>query len=271
LAFSIRPRPPALCRSRDVLTDDERLGCNPWGSPQGGYTINPRFGMTDQTCGFVAEKLCPNNTGNPMAGFTVLPGPPPAVSFVPDEFGGLPQDNFGLNVLPTGSGPGAIACGTLGLGPGCTWADIAAAGAGAVVGAFAPEPTPPTTSTGPCPGLFSVQGPDGNCINLTDLAPGGDPAVTPQAGVAVLGLYGAGMRPTESGRIVRKCHPGWVLGNDGVCYDGLPRRKRMWDPGVKPLLTGGERNAIRIAASAGKKLKRAQKQLKKASKALDNC
>jgi len=59
-----------------------------------------------------------------------------------------------------------------------------------------------------------------------------------------------------------------VLGNDGLCYDHLPRGDRMWIPARKPLLTGGERNAIKVAARAGGKIQRAQKDLKKASKAL---
>ena len=135
---------------------------------------------------------------------------------------------------------------------------------------------------GECPGAFSVRDPiTGNCIDLTALPPGGDPAMTgpvlsapAQAdgyGPAVKGIFGVGIVPRVEVQTVRRCPPGTALGKDGVCYEGLGRNspKRAWPMGMKPLLTPGERRAIRIATSAAGKLKRAQKGLKKAGKALE--
>jgi len=151
-----------------------------------------------------------------------------------------------------------------------------------------PKLKPPTLSGftafegdgAPCPGLFSVRGPDGVCINLGDLAPGGDPAITGQQptnggpggfGAAVHGRFGVGMMPRVEVQAVRRCPAGMALGKDGVCYDGLGRNspKREWPMGMKPLLTPGERNAIRIASKAAGKLARSKKSLRKASKALE--
>ena len=132
---------------------------------------------------------------------------------------------------------------------------------------------------GDCPGAWSVRGPGGTCIDLTALPPGGDPAVTGGVqlpggsdgyGAAVRGLYGVGIQPRVEAQTVRRCPPGTALGKDGVCYEGLHRNspKRAWPMGMKPLMTGGDRAAIRKAASAAAKLGRAKKTLSKASKAL---
>jgi len=87
-------------------------------------------------------------------------------------------------------------------------------------------------------------------------------------GEAVMGRYGVALQPAVMTETRRRCPTGSVLGKDGFCYDSLPRKDRMWVPARKPLLTGGERHAIAVAARAGGKIQRAQKQLKKASKAL---
>lgn len=107
------------------------------------------------------------------------------------------------------------------------------------------------------------------CIVPGDIFPGGDPGMVEAGGTPVRGLYGAGFSPTTESRQVRRCPPGFVLGKDNVCYDHLPRSKRKWDPGMKPLMTGGDRAAIRKAATAARKLKRAKKQLKKSARALE--
>jgi hypothetical protein len=141
------------------------------------------------------------------------------------------------------------------------------------VSSFAPE------GAGDCPGAFSVRI-AGQCVDLTALPPGGDPAVTGQVGPGVsleapqgmgrlvTGYYGIGVIPSVEARTVRECPPGFKLGKDGVCYEHLSRTQRMWDPGVKPLLTGGDRAAIARAARAAGALERSKKSLKKASKAL---
>jgi hypothetical protein len=134
---------------------------------------------------------------------------------------------------------------------------------------------------GPCPGIGVVRDPiTGNCVDLTALPPGGDPAIigpTPQVsptqgfGPAVNGRFGVGLVPRVDVQTVRRCPAGMALGKDGVCYDGLGRNspKRQWPMGMKPLLTPGERRAIRVAASAANKLKRSKKSLMKASRALE--
>jgi len=131
-----------------------------------------------------------------------------------------------------------------------------------------------------CPGATSVRIGD-KCVNLTDLGPGGDPAITGAMngngsrangfGAAVKGRFGVGILPRVDVQTVKRCPRGMALGLDGVCYDGLGRNspKRAWPMGVKPLLTGGDRNAIAKAASAGRKLERSKRQLKKAAKALE--
>lgn len=106
-------------------------------------------------------------------------------------------------------------------------------------------------------------------MNVLDAAPGGDPLFSAPVGEAVMGRYGPGIRPGVETIDRRVCPPGFVLGKDEVCYERLSRKRRKWDPGMKPLLTGGDRAAIRKAAAAGRKLKRSKKQLKKASRALE--
>ena len=144
--------------------------------------------------------------------------------------------------------------------------------------------TPGSGRNGDCPGFFNVKI-AGQCVDLGSVLPGGDPMVTGQTtgtssrvdvegvdfGEPVNGRYGVGVIPRVEARAVRSCPTGMVLGEDGVCYKRSSIRKsdRAWDPGVKPLLTGGERNAIRRAAAAGRKLDRAKKQLKKAGRALE--
>lgn len=147
---------------------------------------------------------------------------------------------------------------------------------------FAPGNIPTSSGGGgggDCPGAFSVRI-GGRCVDLTALPPGGDPAVTGQVspgvslaapsgmGQLVAGYYGIGVVPRVEARTVRECPPGFKLGKDGVCYENLSRTQRMWDPGVKPLLTGGDRNAIARAARAAGKLERSKKAIRKASKAL---
>ena len=143
------------------------------------------------------------------------------------------------------------------------------------------DPFPGTSSMGftaPNGGGFGSGGPctfpsirvGDTCVDPTAVLPGGDPFTTPVTsyGAAVLGLYGEGRAPTMVSRSVRQCPPGYALGKDGVCYDHISNRNREHPKGRKPLLTGGEMNAITRAASAGRRLERAKKSLKRASKAL---
>lgn len=119
----------------------------------------------------------------------------------------------------------------------------------------------PASVSGPCPGLTSVVGPDGTCIDLLALPPGGRPALTPQMGAApvgnaTMGRFGAALVPGS--RIIDRavCLRGMVLGNDGLCYNskGFRNSDRMWPRGRRPLLTGGDMRAISIASRAATRL-----------------
>jgi|TARA_R110000787_G_scaffold213781_1_gene323236 hypothetical protein len=139
------------------------------------------------------------------------------------------------------------------------------------------EPTGPTQSI---PGNFRPQGAGcdfpavsigGRCVDPTAALPGGRPFVGPKGGdgyTPFFGRYGVAVAPEMEMRTVSKCPPGWVLGDDGQCYDHLARGQRMWNPGAKPLLTGGEMSAINKAARAAKRLGSTQKKLKAVSKTI---
>lgn len=138
---------------------------------------------------------------------------------------------------------------------------------------------------GDCPGLTNVKI-GGVCVDVADILPGGQPAVTGQttstgASGAIStargtfavtnGVYGAGFIPRVEVVPRRVCPEGTVLGKDGVCYEGLGRNspRRAHRLGVKPLMTAGDRAAIRKAKSAATKLERAKKSLKKTARALE--
>lgn len=134
-------------------------------------------------------------------------------------------------------------------------------------------------AAGECPGPFSIRV-MGRCVNLGSLPPGGKPAITGQVdtslaapvqgfGQPIAGWYGVGITPRVEVVDVSRCPPGFALGKDGICYQGLSRHKRRWDPGMKPLLTGGERAAIAKAARAARKLSTAKKSLARSAKALN--
>lgn len=153
----------------------------------------------------------------------------------------------------------------------------------------------------PIPGLFVGQGPAetagkkacaqrgmvidraGRCVNragISGLGPGAgllDPLGL-DLGAAVTGLFvdqttpvsvpmigASATAPFRETQVVRRCGRGNVLGIDGLCYDRKLLRKdqRMWPPGRKPLLTGGDLNAISRAARAAGRMKTQQKRLQK--------
>lgn len=126
-----------------------------------------------------------------------------------------------------------------------------------------------TTFSGPlvpeakCPeGQFGIPP---ACFDLVPGGPtqGGGMLITP--GEAVLGRYGAALQPSVQDRSVRRCMRGMVLGNDGLCYNrsDLKKSERWWIPARRPLLTGGDLNAISRAARAANKLQTQQKRLQK--------
>lgn len=199
--------------------------------------------------------------------------------------GGGFTGGFGLPSGPT-SGVGLegrapdTACTLAGIPAPCTWVDIALSAAGNLFGGQGSEPpagpsvpgtglnVPTGNGGGPC-GEGCFEAPGGRCVCPGDVFPGGDPFISAPSGQAVHGRFGVGVRPMERQRRQLKCPAGMVLGKDNVCYESLGRRQRKWDPGMKPLLTGGDRAAIRKAAAAARKLKRSRKMIRKASRALD--
>lgn len=86
-----------------------------------------------------------------------------------------------------------------------------------------------------------------------------------ELGEAVLGQYGAGLRPGSMVIDRAVCGRGMQLGNDGVCYNKsqISNKQRMWPAGRKPLLTGGDMRAISTAARAGKRMDLATSRLQK--------
>jgi len=89
------------------------------------------------------------------------------------------------------------------------------------------------------------------------------PPIGPSVGVAMIGQ--SAVAPFRTTTVIRRCGRGFVLATDGLCYDRKTLRKdqRMWPPGRKPLLTGGQLNAIAIAAKAAGRIKTQTKRLQK--------
>lgn len=118
-------------------------------------------------------------------------------------------------------------------------------------------------AAGPCPpGSVRVPPFIGPCVNT----PGGPVTgggVTLSYGEAVTARYGTALVPASRTLTVRRCPRGAVLANDGYCYNrgSLNKRDRMWIPARKPLLTGGDLNAITKANRAANKIKAQQKRL----------
>lgn len=118
---------------------------------------------------------------------------------------------------------------------------------------FAPEticlwPWRIDPTTGKCD-LFigDVEGPD---------RPGGG------NGMSLVTTGGSRVPDTEMRRY-RSCERGMVLGYDGWCYSKreISNKNRMWPKARRPLMTGGDLNAITTANRAAKRLQAKQKQL----------
>ena len=112
---------------------------------------------------------------------------------------------------------------------------------------------------GPClPPL--IRGPEGRCI-----APTSPLGARVLVGEATMGRYGAALIPGSQIVDRATCLRGMQLGNDGLCYNRgqITNKQRMWPAGRKPLLTGGQMNAISIAARAAKRLEVTTKRLQR--------
>jgi len=125
----------------------------------------------------------------------------------------------------------------------------------------------------PCPGRFNFELPNGSCFDPTKLPIGGAPPFTPGAemvpagdfGEAVQGRFGVALQPAQINSVRLMCPRGSVLGSDNLCYNrgNLARKDRKWIPGRKPLLTGGDLNAISRAARAARRMKLQTRRLQK--------
>lgn len=198
----------------------------------------------------------------------------------PDFGGGFGYSFNGNGGGGGGGGGGAPSwmCALLGRSQ-CSYADLIAAGVGWVIGGAGSgggggsEPPPGNGST---PGFTGDSPASGGCPDgqigypplCFDVQPGGGTTgggVVVTQGEAVMGRYGAALQPMTRTQTVARCLPGMVLGNDGLCYNRRDLRKdeRKWVPGRKPLLTGGDLNAISRAARAARRVKTQQKRLEK--------
>jgi len=117
---------------------------------------------------------------------------------------------------------------------------------------FRPEPpafSAPAPST-KCIWPSRIDPNTGRCrIFLGDQPGRDDPVATDDFGMAVRGAFGMpAIEPAVEMRQHRSCPTGMVLGRDGLCYPKAVLRRdskfREWRPGMRPILTGGERRGI---------------------------
>jgi hypothetical protein len=129
----------------------------------------------------------------------------------------------------------------------------------------------PPTGEAPIPGLVGDTCPDGSarilgrCVNPMAALPGGAPFISDPYGSAVKGQFGVALTPSMQPQTRLSCPRGMVLGMDDLCYNKRDLRKdeRKWVPPRKPLMTGGDLNAIAKAARAAARVKVQQKRLEK--------
>jgi len=142
-----------------------------------------------------------------------------------------------------------------------------------------------SSEPGGCPDGFSV-GPSGGCERAKSFsgpgncAPGtfwdpelqfcvspdsdfGGRQLADQFGQAVMGRFGAGLLPQVRQGVTLRCPRGAVLGIDSICYNrkDLDNDERKWPRGRRPLLTGGDLNAITRANRAARRVEATTKRL----------
>lgn len=205
------------------------------------------------------------------------PGGPPRARQMGGPVLALPQ-----NVIPGAIPPGGprASYGLLGGLLGAVGGFITGGPVGAVAGAIGgyssggappPPPPPPPPQTGGSvwanlanriPGIVSsqpsvcqpplVMDVDGQCRapgSPADVSVGGG-----MRGIVVEGVYGPALTPETENTVVRRCPPGFHLGHDDLCYEKLYKGERKWPAPRKPLLSGGDLNAIAKARRAAKRL-----------------
>jgi len=98
----------------------------------------------------------------------------------------------------------------------------------------------------------------GRCVKvgligtMERLIPGGATGLQPMLedfGEAVMGRFGAALVPAQFATTRLRCPRGAVLGMDNLCYNkrDLKKSERKWNPGTRPILTGGDVNTLRKA------------------------
>lgn len=172
---------------------------------------------------------------------------------------GVPPANPTLNSSTAGDvyGTATIAGCNLITNPSLRAACIAAtAYAGTRLGLTGQPAAPPTSPSAFCPPGYKRDA-AGACVTtgIGAYLPG-DVGAPDVVWSPVFGRHGAGVTPIAVQTSRRVCPPGYVVGNDGVCYEGLAKSKRMHNPGTRPFLTGGEVNAIRRAKRLEKRFNR---------------
>jgi hypothetical protein len=208
-----------------------------------------------------------DHPGDDMAirlGFNPTIGMPTNVSPISSQFdwGGALQDLGGAIVR---GGVQGIQTRVAGIVGGSGGGSEPPQGSPTVPGGFVAE-------SSPCPSGTFRNPIGGRCIKIDPgaILPGGAPFIsTTQAqGQPVLGHYGVAMTPSAVERVKLRCPRGMVLGLDNMCYNkrNLRADERKWRPGRRPLLTGGEMNAITVAARAAGKLERSKKRIRKVAR-----
>jgi len=192
---------------------------------------------------------------------------------------------LGLNFVHRrliGAAKGFASGGFAGAGIGFVTAGENTAGKGLGLGGGVTQSLPGTITPG-CPEGFELDA-QGRCAKsglrgvLERFVPGGETGFTgvvpsfadpTQAGQlaaagafgdafgeAVLGRFGVALQPAIVSAVRLRCPQGAVLGKDNLCYDKLRKGDRKWNPGARPLLTGGDMNTLRRARSLQARLKR---------------
>jgi len=87
-------------------------------------------------------------------------------------------------------------------------------------------------------------------------APRGSAEAPDFFGDAVMGQYGVALEPAFMTIERTVCPDGMLVATDGLCYNRsqISNKERMWPKGRRPLLTGGDLNAISKAKRAATRL-----------------
>jgi len=118
------------------------------------------------------------------------------------------------------------------------------------------------SGSGPCVLPWRPDPISGVCKLFVGDVAGPDPGRNGGSGVHAGRVHGD-RAPTRVTRSVRQCPRGMVLGNQGFCHEHIANKDRMWPKARRPLLTGGDLNAITKASQAAKRLKTQEKRLQK--------